>query len=100
MRSKNFFERQERLLQNNLRMRNEAAKIAKEPRNRRLKYLSIGIISVGIILELIVLIWYEALSETAILWLQGFTGVCAIMFLILVAVFLYRVNSKAINKIY
>ena len=79
-------------------MRDETEKIGKEPHNSRLKYLSIGFISVGIILELIVLIWFEQLPKTTVLWLQGFTGVCAIMFIIFMALFLFRVNSKAINK--
>lgn len=94
----NYFERHERFLQNNEKMKVEAVKISKEPRNALLKYIAIGFMSVGIILEIIILIWIDQLSDRAILWLQGITGVCAIMGLIFTAVFLFRVNSKAINN--
>ena len=94
----NFFEQQERLLLNNNRMKVEANKVGKNPNNAWLKYLSVCILSIGIILELVILIWIDQLSYSAILWLQGIVGVCALMFLIFVAVFLFRVNSKVINN--
>lgn len=92
-----IFEQQERLLQNNIKMKVEADKIGKEPKNARLKYLAIGFISMGLILELIILIWIDRLSYTTILWIQGFVGICAIMCVIFISVFLFRVNSKALN---
>lgn len=92
-----FFENQERLLLNNQKMRTEVAKIGKEPGNARWKYLSLVSILVCLILLLITLIWFDELTDRAKLWLQGFAGVCAIIFLIFITIYLYRVHSKAIN---
>lgn len=58
----NYFERQERLLQNNEKMKVEAVKISKEPRNALLKYIAIGFMSVGIILELTIIIILRRLT--------------------------------------
>lgn len=89
-----YFENQERILINNFKRKEEVAKISKEPKNVRLKYIAIGMLSIGIILEFIILIWMDVLSDRAILWLQGFTGVFAIIFVILTSILLFRINNK------
>lgn len=97
-----FFENQERVLINHFKMKEEIAKISEEPGNKRLKYIAVGIMAAAIILELIILIWMGDLSDTAILWLQGFTGVLAIIFVIIAAIWSFRIyntyNRQKYNK--
>lgn len=95
-----FFENQERLLIHNFKMREDVAKISKEPKFTRLKYFIAGAISICIILELIVLIGIEKLSDRAILWLQGFTGLFAIIFVILVGILTFRIHTKYTKQKY
>lgn len=95
-----FFENGERQLINNFKQKEEAEKISREPANRRLKYAAIGILSIGVVLEIVMLIWYDQISDTAILWMEGIIGLCAIIFVVLVAWLYYRINKKSINKRY
>lgn len=93
-----FFENGERQLINNFKQKEEAEKISREPANRRLKYAAIGILSIGVVLEIVMLIWYDQISDTAILWMQGVVGLCAIIFVVLVAWLYYRINKKSIDR--
>lgn len=95
-----FFENQERQLINNFKQKEDARKIAREPSNQRLKYLACAVISAGMIFMLIMLIWYDSLSYSAVLWLRGLTGVSAIIFVIIGAVLIYRINNKSIQHRY
>lgn len=95
-----FFENQERLLNNNFKQKEESRKISQEPSCLRLKYTAIAIMSVGIIMQFVMLIWFDQLSYKAILWMRGLVGLCAILFVILVAVLLYLINNKSIRRRY
>ena len=68
-------------------------KIINSPANRKLKYVALSLISVGIALLLIILIWFESLSREAILVMRGCTGLFAIFFAIVVTIYLYRINT-------
>lgn len=70
----------------------EKRKIAQLPVNRRLKYISwfFGIAVIAILITLIIGI--DSFSLTALLILRGCAGLCAILFLISVACYLYRIN--------
>ena len=71
----------------------ELDKIAQLPANRKLKYLAFFFIFIGITLLLIMIIWYENLSLEALLTMRGCAGLSAIFFVIIVTIYLFRINS-------
>ena len=71
----------------------ELNKIAQLPANRKLKYLALFLISIGIALLIIMIIWYDELSREALLVMRGCAGLFAIFFAIIVAIYLFRINS-------
>ena len=71
----------------------EKEKIAQLPSIRKLKYLALFFISIGIALILTNLIWLETFSLTVILVLRGCTGICAIIFLIIVAIYMHKIHT-------
>ena len=80
--------------------RDELKRIYNKPANRKLKYCAIAAISIAAILLLVCLIWMDCLSITSILLLKGFTGLFAIIFVVLYSVLLYRVNREYIKGKY
>lgn len=68
------------------------------PTNRRLKYVAISIISVAIAIFVALIIWYDAISPKLYLFMRGCAGLCAIVFVILVTIIVYRVNHEFINQ--
>lgn len=80
--------------------RDELKRIYNKPANRKLKYCAIAAISIAAILLLVCLIWMDCLSITSILLLRGFTGLFAIIFVVLYSVLLYRVNREYIKGKY
>lgn len=71
----------------------ELNKIAQLPANRKLKYLALFLISIGIALFLIMIIWYDDFSREALLVMRGSAGLFAIFFTIIITIYLYRINS-------
>ena len=71
----------------------ELNKIAQLPTNRKLKYLALFFISIGIILFLIMIIWFDDLSRDAIFTMRGCAGICAIIFLIIVGIYIHKINT-------
>lgn len=80
--------------------RDELKRIYNKPANRKLKYCAIAAISITAVLLLVCLIWMDCLSVTSILLLRGFTGLFAIIFVVLYSVLLYRVNREYIKGKY
>lgn len=80
--------------------RDELKRIYNKPANRKLKYCAVAAISITTILLLVCLIWMDCLSVTSILLLRGFTGLFAIIFVVLYSVLLYRVNREYIKGKY
>ena len=71
----------------------ELDKIARLPANRKLKYWALFFASVGIALFIIMIIFFESLSREAIFLMRGFAGLFAIFFVVIDAIYLYRINS-------
>lgn len=67
-------------------------KIAASQANRILKYIALAFALIAIVLLMIMIIWLDSFSLTTILVLRGCVGLCAIIFIIFVAIYLYRVN--------
>ena len=71
----------------------EKEKIAQLPSIRKLKYLALFFISIGIALILTNLILLGTISLTVILVLRGCAGICAIIFVIIVGIYMHKINT-------
>ena len=71
----------------------EKEKIAQLPSIRKLKYLALFFISICIALILTNIKWLETFSTTVILVLRGCAGICAIIFLIIVGIYMHKINT-------
>lgn len=69
----------------------ELNKIAQYPTNRNLKYVAIVFGIIAIVLLLIMIFGLDSFSLTVFLALRGCVGLFAILFLIFVGCYLYRV---------
>lgn len=69
----------------------EVNKIAQSPANRKLKYAALLFGVSGIILLIIMILGLETFSLTAFLVLRGCVGLFAILFVVFVAIYWYRV---------
>lgn len=78
--------------------RHELKKLYNKPANRRLKRCALVAISITIILMLAMLIWMERLSYRRLLLMKGIAGFFAIIFAILYAALVYRVNREYLAK--
>lgn len=76
----------------------EIRKLYNTPVNRRLKYCALTAISISMVLMLIMIIWMDNISYTGFLFMRGCVGLGAIVFVILCACLIYRVNRDYINK--
>ncbi len=81
-----------------LQERTELNSLYNAPANKRLKYSAIVVIAITIALIISMIIWMEDLSVTSILIMRGCAGLGAIIFVVLVGVLTYRVNSQHIQK--
>ena len=71
---------------------NEIEKLYKTNANLKLKYAATGVISIAIILMLILAFCMDYISIGITLFLRGCVGLCAIAFVIMVAVLVYRIH--------
>lgn len=76
----------------------EIKKLYNSPANKRLKYCALAAILVSIALMLAMIIWIDRLSYKAILIMKGCAGIGAIIFVVLIGILIYRVNSKYIQQ--
>lgn len=81
-----FFERREQ-------ERQEMEKYYRTPANLRLKYAALCAIGVAIILFVVMIFLIDSLSPGLMLFMRGCAGLCALIFVALVALLLYRVNT-------
>ena len=72
-------------------------KYSETPINRRLKIIAILVIALGILLMGVMFIWYDKMSVEMALILQGCVGLCAIVFVVLTGVIMYRSYSSLWN---
>ena len=71
----------------------EKEKISQLPSIRKLKYLAMAAIAVTICLLLINLLWIATLSRTTLLVIRGFAGVFAIIFVVIVTIYMHKINT-------
>ena len=76
----------------------EMKKLYNTPVNKRLKYCALGAIMTSIALPVSIIILFDDLSHKAMMLMRGFSGVGAIVLVILYACLLYRVNREYINR--
>lgn len=68
------------------------------PKYRKLKYWALAIITTVILLLFATTIWTEELSPNALLIIRGCAGLGAIIYVVLVGILTYRVNSQHIKN--
>lgn len=73
--------------------REEFDRIARMPANRKYRNIAMACIVAGILLMLVAIVGIDTFSLKTIMFLRGCAGVCAVLFIIFVAVYLYRVYS-------
>lgn len=73
-------------------------KLYDAPEYRPLKVSAITVISIGIGLIATQIIWMDELSLRTRLIMDGCTGCCALIHVVLVTILLYRVNSRHIRN--
>ena len=89
-----------RPIYSNDKEKEEWHKIINSPINRKLKYTALSFISVSIVLLIIILLWFETLSQKTYLIMRGCSGLFAIIFAIIVTIYLYRINTAFHNQKY
>lgn len=82
----------QRNLGNKEQRQNEIDKLYQTRANLRLKYAALGVVGVACILMLILAFCMDFISLGITLFLKGCVGLCAIAFVIMVAVLVYRVH--------
>lgn len=83
-----------RHLEKREQQRAELEKLYQTSANLRLKYSALGVMAIGFVLLLIMIFCVDHLSHTTVLIMRGCVGLCAIVFFILCAILIYRVNSS------
>lgn len=87
----NYFEKRDRFQQ-------EGEKYYREKTNTRLKYVALISICISIILLLTMAFGFvDYNNTTAILFMRGCAGLFALIFVVLVAIIVYRVNISYFN---
>ncbi len=87
----NYFEKKDRFQQ-------EREKYHREKTNTRLKYVALIFIGISIILLLTMALGFvDYNNTTAILFMRGCAGLFALIFVVLVAIIVYRVNVSYFN---
>ena len=87
----NYFEKRDRFQQ-------EREKYYREKTNTRLKYVALISIGISIILLLTMAFGFvDYNNTTAILFMRGCAGLFALIFVVLVAIIVYRVNISYCN---
>lgn len=70
----------------------------KTPVNKRLKYIAMCIIGLAIALLITSIFMIESISWRLLCFMRGFAGLLAIVFVIIVGILVYRVNSAYIRQ--
>lgn len=76
----------------------ELKKLYRTPANLRLKYWALASISVLIVLFLAMIIWVDDISYKWWMFMRGCAGLFAIIFVLLCAILVYRVNRDLFAK--
>lgn len=73
-------------------------RIGRIPANRKYKYIALAWSFVGIALMLVTIIGIDSFSVKTILILRGYAGVCALFFILFIAIYLFRVYKTLFNQ--
>lgn len=76
----------------------EVKKYYETPVNKRIKHWAIGVVLVVIALLILLFVLTDAISLLAIHLLRACIGLGAIIFVVLVAILIYRVNKAYIDS--
>lgn len=76
----------------------EIKKLYNTPANKRLKRWALAAIAVSILLMTVMLIWIDTIPHRTMLWMRGFAGLFALIFAIIYACLVYRVNRAYITR--
>ena len=87
-----------RNLEEILREREELKKLYGSSRYRRLKYSAIIAIAITIAMQIAMIIWMDDIPLKMMFFMRGCVGLGAIVFVVLVVILSYRVNSEYIKK--
>lgn len=68
--------------------------------NKKIKYIALCIASLIVVLQLVLIVRIDTILDRTRLILEGCIGLLAIIFVIIVAILIYRVNSAYINEKY
>lgn len=69
----------------------------REKTNLRLKYAAVVAITIAVMLMVVMIVWLDSLSTGMLLFMRGCVGLFAIIFVVLVAILVYRVNASYIR---
>ena len=69
-------------------------KLFNAPKYRSLKYSALIVIGIAIAALFAMIIWIDTIPHRTLLFIRGCVGLCALIFVILVAVLTYRVYSE------
>ena len=82
---------------NREKRREAISKAMKEKANRRLRNASFIAIGISIMLMLVKIIWWDAVSGRTFLLIRGFAGLLALISVVLYCIMFYRVNKSALK---
>ena len=78
--------------------REDINKLYNAPEYRRWRYVAFAVISIAVILLLSMIIRIDDLSPKIMLFMRGCVGLCALIFVIIVGIITYKVNTRYINN--
>lgn len=81
-----------------LQERESINKLFNAPEYRCMKYVALSVISICITLLLSMIIWIDDISPKAMLFMRGCAGLCALVFIIIFGILVYRVNAQYIKN--
>ena len=82
---------------NREKRREAISKAMKEKANRHLRNASFIAIGISIMLMLVKIIWWDAVSGRMFLLIRGFAGLFALISVVLYCIMFYRVNKSALK---
>ena len=81
------------VMRDNRNSRQELNRLFKEPKYRPWKYSAYTVIGLVLATQLLMLIFYDEISYRTRLFMEGCIGLCAIIFVILIAILYYKLYS-------
>lgn len=79
------------------KQRSDFERLYRKPANRRLKHIALWVIGAVIALQMLMIIFVKDIAPGVMLFMRGCVGLGAIIFVVICAILLYRVNSEYIH---